>query len=696
MKLLTFLGLCAIIHLSLAEFGSKKIPPFRPQKDEKGDEVFGIREKRGVFNKIPPIVPEEDDKINSGIVPGHLNKRENVYGEKDDGIDLPLLLKTHRLRPGSGDDIKRIIDDYINAHKKAGDGNAGDEQQPELPGKNLIGGHRHPKHDDEKGHGIYKREAEFVEKNDGIDLPLLLKTHRLRPGSGDDIKRIIDDYINAHKNENIEDVQSTEDDPRVLGEPLIGKNRHPKDDNQEGHDIHKREAVEDENVGEPKLPGKNLIGKNRHPKGEQSKEHGIQKREAGVVVDNAGIDDLPLLLKTHRLRPGSGDKINEIIQKYIKSHKQQQEGEDGNEQPELPGKNLIGGHRHPKNDDEKGHGIYKREAEVVQKDDGIDLPLLLKTHRLRPGSGDDIKRIIDDYINAHKNEKVEDVQPELPGKNLIGKNRHPDNKDIVKVYGNVETSDDGPRLLGEPLIGKNRHPKGDDKQNFQQSVVEDDVNDDSDIRPLGIGLIGKFRRPPVFPDGKSRVVRGDQQPGKVECKDEDRKQVLRCFRGYFKNYDLELVDGKLPTMREIYLKFKDLKDYEKHQKYFKDFSGCFRSTPESCFHADELSKISQQGEEADYLATFFTVSEFSFKSKHNKKIAKCFIKQVEKCAQHKGSDFKECDSAKEIFNEAIEKFTVNCAKFEPKPDDLKTLLAPFLKRTTLGETCPNLISEINV
>uniref|UniRef100_A0A914Z8T8 Uncharacterized protein n=1 Tax=Panagrolaimus superbus TaxID=310955 RepID=A0A914Z8T8_9BILA len=664
MKLLTFLGLCVILNLCLAELGSRKIPPFRPQKDEKNDEVFGIsREKRGVFNKIPPIVPEEGDEISNGIVGGHLNKREqlqDVEVEKD-GINLPVLLKTHRLRPGSGDDIKRIIDDYINAHKN------------------------------------------------GINLPILLKTHRLRLGSGDDIKRIIDDYINAHKSDNVvEDVQTKEEDVRILGEPLIGKNRHPKsDDTQKDHNIHKREAVEDENVGEPKLPGKNLIGKNRHPKGERVKDHGIEKRDVGVENDQS--DDLPVLLKTHRLRPGSGDKINEIIQKYIESHKgeQQQSSDNENEQPELPGKHLIGGHRHPKSDDEKGHGIHKREVEAEK--DGINLPILLKTHRLRPGSGDDIKRIIDDYINAHKsdNENVGgdgNVQPELPGKNLIGKNRHPDNKDDVKVNGNVESSavnDNGPRILGEPLIGKNRHPKGGNTQNTQ-AVAEEDVDDDSDIRPLGMGLIGKFRRPRIFPDGKSRVVRGgghnnEQQPGKVECKEEDRKQVLRCFRGYLKNYDLELVDGKLPTMREIYLKFKDVKDYEKHQKYFNDFSGCFKSTPETCFHADELSKISQQsGEEADYLATFFTVSEFSFKNKHNKKIAKCFIKQIEKCAQHKGSNFKECDSAKEIFNEAVQKFNVNCAKFEPQPDDLKTLLTPFLKRTTLGENCPNLLSEINV
>ena len=451
MKLLTFLALCLILHLALAEFGSRKIPPFRSEKDEKADEVF------------------------KDVVAGHMEKRESPKDDQQNGINLPLLLKTHRLRPGSGDDIKRIIDDYINSHK------------------------------------------------------------------GDDVKP--DDNV---------------DEPRLLGEPLIGKNRHPKKD----HEIQKRE-VEDDNSEDIKLPGKNLIPKNRHPKGEK-KEHDIQKRD--VEVQNNVNDDLPLLLKSHRLRPGSGDGINDIIQKYIESHKQQQG--DGN----------VG-------------------------------------------------------------------EPELPGKNMIGKNRHPDNNKPVAP-------------------------------NF----VKEDDDDDSDIRPLGMGLIGKFRRPPVFPVGKDRVVRGNdnKQPGQVECKEEDRQQVLRCFRGYFKNFDLDLVDGKLPTMREIYQKFKDVKDYEKHQKYFKEFSGCFKSTPETCFHANELCKISQQGEEADYLATFFTISEFSFKSKHNKKIAKCFIKQVEQCATHKGANFKECDSAKQILNEAIDKFNVNCAKLEPQSDDLRTLLTPFV------------------
>uniref|UniRef100_A0AC35F115 Uncharacterized protein n=1 Tax=Panagrolaimus sp. PS1159 TaxID=55785 RepID=A0AC35F115_9BILA len=563
MKLLTFLGLSLILHLCLAEFGSRKIPPFRPEKDEKADEVFD-REKRGVLDKIPPIVPEEDEKMN-GVVAGHMDKREPQKDDQQNGINLPLLLKTHRLRPGSGDDIKRIIDDYINSHKN----------------------------------GNVKPEDESV------------------------------------------------DEPRLLGEPLIGKNRHPKKE----HEIQKRE-VENDNSDDIKLPGKNMIGENRHPKGEK-KEHVIQKREAEVENGN---DDLPLLLKSHRLRPGSGDGINDIIQKYIESHKNEKDGNVG--EPELPGKNMIGKNRHPEGE--------KKDSEAEAQNSNDDLPLLLKSHRLRPGSGDDYKKIVDEYVNSKKGEQENEGvgEPELPGKNMIGKNRHPDN--------NEPSSNDSP--------------------------VEQDVDDDdTDIRPLGMGLIGKFRRPPVFPVGKDRIVRGNENktPWKIECKEEDRQQVLRCFRGYFKNFDL-IVGEKLPTMREIYQKFKDVKDYEKHQKYFKEFSGCFKSTPETCFHADELSKISQQPEEADYLATFFSLSEFSFKSKHNKKIAKCFIKQIEKCATHSGTNFKECDSAKQLLNEAIEKFNVNCAKFEPQPDDLKTLLKPFVKRTTLGDNCPNLLSDINV
>jgi hypothetical protein len=293
MKLLTFIGLCLVIHLALAQAGKNKLPPLRPQKDDKIDEMFkdaektiihkreaflpgkekippfrpvkddkveetfGDREKRGVFVKVPPIVSEEGDKVN-GKFAEHLDKKREVLVEDgQQGNDLPLLMKTLRLRPGSDN---KIIDDYINSQK--GDNNV---EEPRLLGEPLIGKNRHSE-PLLPNHGVKKREAR---EDDGFrrpgekligkyrhpkfdegetvgnvrdeqksnDLPLLMKTLRLRPGSDN---KIIDDYVNSHKTD-----ENSVEEPRLLGEPLIGKNRHPKHDKK----------VEDETVGNVRQPG---------------------------------------------------------------------------------------------------------------------------------------------------------------------------------------------------------------------------------------------------------------------------------------------------------------------------------------------------------------------------------------------------------------------------------------------------------
>jgi len=147
-------------------------------------------------------------------------KSEHEDGDGSENVELPLLIKTLRLRLGS-DEYNRIVEKFINDQKEQLAGGDGNDGKPEISDKEdeLIHAwidkfmkdkkkrHGDPDKDDNSD-GRNKRSSGDVPESsnklpppppeDAGELPLLIKTLRLRPGS-DEYNRIVEKFINDRK-----------------------------------------------------------------------------------------------------------------------------------------------------------------------------------------------------------------------------------------------------------------------------------------------------------------------------------------------------------------------------------------------------------------------------------------------------------------------------------------------------------------
>uniref|UniRef100_A0A7E4VMF4 BH4_AAA_HYDROXYL_2 domain-containing protein n=2 Tax=Panagrellus redivivus TaxID=6233 RepID=A0A7E4VMF4_PANRE len=173
-----------------------------------------------------------------------------------------------------------------------------------------------------------------------------------------------------------------------------------------------------------------------------------------------------------------------------------------------------------------------------------------------------------------------------------------------------------------------------------------------------------------------------------------------CFERYFSYFDIPLAAGHLlPSVRTIYdqLSHNTHYDYAENQERFDEFAACYLNAPESCYREDNFAKISSHPDEADYLVTFFTVSEYVYESQSNREVLACFREVLPELPriQDKENVDERCRESLEILNMAISEFSTLCRPLSPVKGQLFAFIRRFVTRTALGRACPTLLTRLN-